>query len=46
MMMIVEGEIMNSSSAFVDSLVTDECLKTSRQPLIFYLIALAINDGK
>ena len=45
-MMIIEGEIMDNSSAFVDSLADDECLKASRQPIVAYLIALAIKDGK
>ena len=46
MMMVVEGEVINDPSAFVDSLVKDECLKTSREPVIGSLISVAISDGK
>ena len=46
MMTIIEGEIMNDSSAFVDSLVKDECLKTSRRPVIVHLISSAISEGR
>lgn len=45
MMTIIEGEVMNDSSAFVDTLNEEECLKSSRQPVVFYLISLAISDG-
>ena len=45
MMMINEGEVMSDSSAFVDTLMQEECLKTSQRPIILHLISSAISEG-
>ncbi|XP_060588948.1 transmembrane and coiled-coil domain-containing protein 4-like [Ruditapes philippinarum] len=45
MFALMEGEIMTECDAFVDSLMAEECLKESRQPLIVELITIAINEG-
>jgi hypothetical protein len=46
MFALMEGEIMTECDAFVDSLMAEECLKESRQPLIVELITIAINEGE
>lgn len=45
MFALLEGEIMENSNAFVDSLMIEECLKDGKQLLITDLISLAISDG-
>ena len=45
MMMINEGEVMSDSGAFVDTLMQEECLKTSQRPIILHLISSAISEG-
>ena len=44
-MMINEGEVMSDSSAFVDTLMQEECLKTSHLPIVLHLISSAISEG-
>lgn len=45
MLAILDGEILNNTEVFVDSILEDAAVKDDRRPLVVDLITLAIGDG-